>query len=412
MTDTLAPEFHAELTALFNADPAVLSDPYPLYAKLRDQPVLHWNGIAVVSRHADVLRVLRDPDVFSARRHLGSRVANRRAELDAEGQARLQEVVDHEALWLTQNDDPEHKRLRGLANLAFTRRRVADMRGMIEDLVEELLGAARERGTMEFVQEASFPLPLLVISAMLGAPKEDAELIRGWSDEIALAIGTTYANLDRAYEAVESFRHYVAALIDSRRGEPGTDLFTVLVNAEQDGERLSRDELVAMFVLLLFAGHETTTNLMSNAVVALIRNPDQQQRLRDNPALIAGATEEFLRYCNSVHAIHRVALADTEIGGVPVSAGTTVRIMLTAANHDPAVFSDPETMDITRQDVNKQVGLGFGIHTCLGAWLLRLETEVLVKAMLEFPVLDLDHETVPRPNFLLAGPQAVQLRLR
>jgi len=204
----------------------------------------------------------------------------------------------------------------------------------------------------------------------------------------------------------------VAALIDSRRGEPGTDLFTVLVNAEQDGERLSRDELVAMFVLLLFAGHETTTNLMSNAVVALIRNPDQQQRLRDNPALIAGATEEFLRYCNSVHAIHRVALADTEIGGVPVSAGTTVRIMLTAANHDPAVFSDPETMDITRQDVNKQVGLGFGIHTCLGAWLLRLETEVLVKAMLEFPVLDLDHETVPRPNFLLAGPQAVQLRLR
>jgi cytochrome P450 len=413
MTQSPPRDLEDELSALFGCNLDLLSDPYPLYARLRaEAPVTHWNSVVVVSRHVDVLRVLRDPQTFSAQRGTGSRVARRKAELTPEQATRMQEIVDHESLWLPQTDDPQHKRLRGLASQAFTRRRVAEMRATVEQLVTDLLTPARERGALEFVREAAYPLPLLVVAGMLGASPEDAERIREWSDQIALSVGTTYANVDEAHAALQSFKAYVVELINERRGGGRTDLFAALVNAEEHGERLSTDELIAMFVLLLFAGHETTTNLMTNAVVALLRNPDQLDVLRSDPSLVAPATEEFLRYCNSVHAIHRVATTDTVVGDVPVLAGTTVRLMLGAANHDEAVFADSERLDVRRTDVSRQVGLGFGIHTCLGAWLLRLETEVLVRALLDLPTIEQTEPEVMRPNFLLSGPAALHLTVR
>lgn len=405
----------AEITAVFERRPDALANPYPVYRRLRDEaPVLRVGPLVVVSSYEHVQSALRAPDLFSSVRGTGSRVAIRSTQLDADGQRKLRELVAHEHLWLVQMDRPDHTRVRALANQAFTPRRVAAMRDRVQAITDELLESADRRGSLDLVEEVSKPLPLRVIVEMLGAPAEQAEQIRRWSDEIGIMIGTDYSNVDSAYEALQSFRAFAAELIDDlRRRDDATDLFAALVSAEEGGERLSTDELVGMCVLLLFAGHETTTNLISNSVLSLLRHPDQLQVLRDDPALTFKAVEEFLRYSTSVHAIHRVATQDTEIGGVPVRAGDSVRLMLASANHDDRVFEDPERFDVRRANAAKHLGLGFGIHTCLGAWVARLETDVAVTSLItRYPRLRLDGEVEQSPNFLLYGPSAVPLALR
>jgi cytochrome P450 len=405
----------AGVDRLFARDPEALLDPYPIYERLRDEaPVLRFGPLVAVSKHADVIAVLRDPERFSSVRMLGTRVTSRIAEVPPEQARKLRELVDHEGLWLTETDRPMHTRLRGLANRAFTPRRIAAMRDQVQALTDGLLVEADSRGSMDLVAELAYPLPLRVVADMLGADVARSEDIREWSDAIAEAIGTDYGNIDAAYDALQNFTTFVTELIEQRRSSRGhSDLLQALIDAEEDGTQLSNDELVAMFVLLLFAGHETTTNLISNSVVALLRHPDQLALLRDDPALIRPATEEFLRYCNSVHAVHRVATVDTEIRGVPVHAGETVRVMIAAANHDADAFDRPDELDVRRADAAQHVGLGFGIHTCLGAWLLRLETEIVLTTLLaRYPAMSMSGDLAMRPNFTLAGPVAVQLALR
>jgi cytochrome P450 len=299
-------------------------------------------------------------------------------------------------------------------NYGFTPRRIASMREQVQALTDTLLEPADERGRIELVAELCYPLPLQVILAMFGVPLEDAEDIRVWSDEIALAVGSEYADVDRAYDALSAFRTYVTQLIDRRRGVAGRDdLLAALMAAEEGGSKLSTDELVVLFVRLLFAGHETTTNRIANSVVALLRHPDQLQLLRDDPSLIGSALEELLRYRTSVQTLHRVATRDTEIGGVPVLAGQSVRMLLGSAHHDEKVFDEPERLDIRRQNANRSLALGFGIHTCLGAWLQRLETDVALTTLLtRYPRMRLVEVGEPRPNFILTGPRSVQLELR
>jgi cytochrome P450 len=405
----------ADITAVFERRPDALANPYPVYRRLRDEaPVLRVGPLVVVSRYADVQTVLRAPDLFSSVRGTGSRIASRKAQLDAEGGRKLQELIDHEHTWLVQMDRPDHTRVRALANQAFTPRRIAAMRDRVQAIMDELLEPADARGSIELVSEVSQPLPLRVIVEMLGASPDRAQDIRRWSDEIGLMIGTDYSNVDSAYEALQSFRSFAAELIEELRGKgDATDLFAAMVSAEEGGERLSTDELVGMCVLLLFAGHETTTNLISNSVLSLLRHPEQLQVLREDPSLTFKAVEEFLRYSTSVHAIHRVAKEDTEIGGVAVRAGDSVRLMLASANHDPRAFDDPERFDVRRPNAAKHLGLGFGIHTCLGAWVARLETDVAVTSLItRYPGLRLDGEVEQSPNFTLYGPRRVPLALR
>jgi cytochrome P450 len=412
---TAADDLLAQVSAVFERTPEALADPYPVYARLRaEAPVLRIGPLVAVSGYQLVQGVLRDATTFSSVRMLGSRVSSRKAQLDPEGARKLQELVEHEGLWLVETDEPDHARLRGLANYAFTPRRIAAMRDQVQAITDELLAPADERGTLELVSELSYQLPLRVIGHMLGASTERGEDIRRWSGEIALAVGTDYSNVDTAHAALEEFRAFVVQLIEERRsGTEHTDLFAALVTAEEDGRTLSTDELVAMFVLMLFAGHETTTNLISNSVLALLRHPDQLEVLREDPSLTFKAVEEFLRYATSVQAVHRVALVDTEIGGVPVAAGDTVRLLLAAANHDEDVFPDAERFDVRRGNAAKHLGLGFGIHTCLGAWLARLETEVAVNTLItRYPGLRLVGDVEQSPNFTLYGPRRVDLALR
>lgn len=411
----VAEDLLQDTSAVFERDRGALADPYPIYARLRaEAPVLQYGPFTVVSRYADVQSVLRDHGRFSSGRAAGSQVRNRLSQLDDEGKHKVQELVDHQAFWLTMQDQPDHTRLRSLANQAFTPRRIAAMRDEIQQMADDLLEAAHDRGSLNLVQELAYPLPLQVVSNMLGASADRAEDIRAWSDELAISIGTDFSNVNEAYDALQSFRAYVTALIDERRQEEeGSNLFSALIAAEENGEKMSTQELVGMFVLLLFAGHETTTNLISNSVLALMRDPEQAAILRDEPALVRPAVEEFLRYCTSVQAIHRVASGDTEIAGVPVPAGGTVRLLLASANHDEAMFPDPERLDVRRQGAAKHLGLGFGIHTCLGAWLARLETEIVVTTLLtRYPELRLTEEPVMRANFTLSGPEEVRLSLR
>ncbi len=404
----------ADVAAIFALQPAALLNAYPIYKRLRAAaPVLRVSSVVLVCRYADVIAVARDTETFSSARVGGSRYLARKAQLDEEGQLKLQELLDHEGLWLTETDRPDHDRLRGLANQAFTPRRIAEMREEIQAIADELLIAPDESGSLELVSELSYLLPLRVICRILGVPAERGADVKRWSREIATAVGTEYSNVDSAYAALEEFREYVAELVAERRESGGSDLFTALVAAEEDGERLSTDELVAMFVLLLFAGHETTTNLISNGMLALVRNPDQLQILRDDPSLTGKAVEELLRYCSSVHSIHRVATRDTELRGVRIDAGDTVRLMIAAANHDEDVFENPEVLDVRRHNAARHIGLGFGLHTCLGAWLARLETEIALTALItRYPDIRLTGEIEAIPNHVLYGPQQVHLTLR
>jgi len=404
----------ADLAAIFAGEPQALADPYPVYRRLREEaPVLRMGPLVVVSRYADHVAVLRDPETFSSRRHSGSRLDLLRASLDKAGLRKLQELQAHQSMWVAMLDRPEHTRVRSLANQAFTPRRIMAMREQVQGEANGFLDAADGDGRLQLVRDLSFPLPLRVITLILGASTERSEDIRRWSNTIAVAIGTEYANVHEAHAALVEFREYATQLIDELRHSDRTDLFAALVAAEEDGEQLTTDELVAMCVLLLFAGHETTTNLISNSVLALLRNPEQLEILRSDPSLTFKAVEEFLRYDTSNQAIHRVVTRDAEVGGVPVRAGETIRLMQGAANHDEEVFPDAERLDVRRENAARHIGLGFGIHTCLGAWVARLETETALNSLIgRYPGLRLDGDVVHSRNFLIYGPEEVRLVLR
>ena len=403
-----------ELQAIFRGDPDALADPYPTYRRLREHaPVLRMGSIVLVSTYSLVREVLSDPDTFSSRRFAGDRLEERKATLDPEQLRKLDALVEHQSLWIAMNDAPDHTRLRKLSATAFTKPRIERLRGSIQAIVDELLDQVEGQDTMNFVSGLSFPLPLRVITALLGASPDRADDIRRWSNEIAKAIGTEYSNVDDAYEALQEFRTYAVSLINELRTTERTDLFAQLVAAEEDGVRLSEDELVGMCVLLLFAGHETTTNLITNGLVGLLQHPDQLNILRNDPSRTGKAVEEFLRWNTSNQAVHRTATRDTEIGGVTIKSGDTIRLLQGAANHDEAMFADSDRLDVTRENAGRHIGFGFGIHSCLGLWIARLETELAITTMLaRFPKMSIEGDIEYTPNYLIYGPEEVTLRLR
>ncbi len=383
-------------------DPAFIADPYPFYHRLRETaPVFKTpQGFWLLTRYADVAFALRDRRLgkdFSANmeRRYGADVLKEPA------------VASLSRTMLVQ-DPPDHTRLRGLVTKAFTARRVADMRPRIRALVDQQLDRVAGKGAMDVIRDLAHRLPVIVICDMLGIPEEHrAGFLVGSNvnGRILEPVPMSEEEMDQANAATEAGNLYFDQLCELRRREPRDDLTTELVQAEEAGDRLTTEELRANIALLFGAGHETTTNLIGNGLLALHRQPDQWQRLRQDPSLIANAVEELLRFDSSVQLTGRVTNADVEVGGVKLPAGESVIMLLGAANRDPAQYPNPDRLDVARRDV-RPMSFGGGIHHCLGAQLARLEAELVFTALIErLPNIELPEKDKPawRRSFTLRG---------
>jgi cytochrome P450 len=312
--------------------------------------------------------------------------------------------------WMLQADPPDHTRLRGLVVKAFTARRVEDMRPRIQEIVDQTIDAVIDRGHMDLIEDFAFRLPVTIICDMLGIPEDHREVFYKSSREggrLLDPVPMTPEEIAKGNAANAMAQMYFQQLFELRRRSPGDDLVTQLVQAEEDGSKLSNEELTANIILLFGAGHETTVNLIGNSLLALHRNPDQLALLKARPDLMVNAIEEFLRYDSSVQMTGRVALEDIDdLGGRKIPKGESVLCLLGSANHDPAVYPDrPDRLDVTRPNV-KPLSFGGGIHFCLGAQLARIEAEIAIGTLLRrLPELRIDDVENPewRPTFVLRG---------
>ena len=361
----------------------------------------------ILTRYDDVVGVLKSPR-FSADRR---KARNRFAQL---ANAMQEEVGPlGRATTMLSADPPEHTRLRNLVSKAFTMRMVEAMRPHIQEITDELLDAVDSSSSFDLIHDLAYPLPVIVIAEMLGVPPEDRDEFKRWSDDLAATLGGPFVApdvLERARTSGQEMADYFRGVIAERRRKPREDLLSGLIAAEERGEVLSEDELLATCMLLLAAGNETTTNLIGNGMVALLRHPDQLDKLRQDFSLIEPAVEEFLRYDGPVTSTARVALEELEIGGKAIEEGQLVLTVLAAANRDPAQFSNPEELDIARQD-NRHVAFGFGTHFCLGAPLARVEAQIAFKTLLRrWPKLRLASAEVEwGPSFILRGPKSLPI---
>jgi cytochrome P450 len=388
---------------LFNPlSPEVIANPYPHYHRLRTLDPVHRSplGVFVASRHADVSFVLRDKRfgkdfVGRMTRRFGPKVLD-------------EPVYRSMRHWMLQLDPPDHTRLRGLVVKAFTARRVEDMRLRIQEIVDRTLDRVEPRGQMDLIADFALRLPVTVICDMLGIPAEDHEMIfagaRG-GGRLLDPVPLSRAEINQANDNNLATETYFHSLFELRRRQPGDDLTTQLVQAEEEGHKLTNEELTANIILLFGAGHETTVNLIGNGLLALHRNPDQLRLLKERPTLITNAIDELLRYDSSVQLTGRTALEDISVGGVDVAKGESVLCLLGAANRDPAVYADPDRLDITRSNI-RPMSFGGGIHFCLGAQLARIEGEVAIATLLR-RLADLKLDDVEHPDwrqtFVLRG---------
>lgn len=391
------------------ANPLNLPDPYPVLAGLREaSPFAEFDGaFVVVGRHADCSAVLRHPNASSERD---------KSLLAAAAPRRVRDRPSFLSL-----DPPDHTRLRRLVSKAFTPRTVARLEPRIREITNDLLTAAAAAGQMEVVSQLAYPLPVRIISELLGVPVEDHPRFAGWSARLAHSLQPDFgldpeaakAKAEAAAVAGDEFAVYFRELIAIRRAQPAGDLLSEMIAAEDDGARLTENELIATCILLLVAGHETTVGLISNAILALLRHPDQLTLLREDPSLAAGAVDETLRYDAPVQMTARVARGGMQIGPVTAPDGAVVLLLLAAAGRDPEVFDDPDTFDIGR-GATSHLAFAAGPHFCLGAPLARLEATVALESFarrLHGPELDaasLDY----KPNLNLRGPDRLVVRFQ
>ena len=375
------------------SDRALRADPYPTYARLRTHaPVTVgkaplFGKVWLVTRYDDVLHALKHPALsrdLNKRRHSTRGLARWAPGL----LATLQETM-------VTTDDPDHRRLRDLVHVAFSPRRVEQMTRRIEEITGGLLDRAARKGRIDLIADVALPLPLTIISEMLGVPDDERLTFHAWSAGF-LEIGAGGSPLKMITQIPNGIRlkRFFERLIARRRTDPQDDLISALVRAETNGDCLSEREVLSMIFLLLLAGHETTVNLIGNGMLALLEHPDQMQKLRERPSLIDAAVEELLRYCNPVeHGNVRLALEDLEMGGQRIPRGSVVLLLLASANRDEAVFDQPDRLDIERSP-NRHLGFGFGAHYCLGAQLARIEGRIAIEQLVRrFPGMKL---AVPR----------------
>ena len=352
-------------------------DPYPSYAKLRERDPVHRSRLAnawVFTRHADVDAILRDHRNFSS--------DPRKRELSKRQRAALPSPDDYTMLFL---DPPDHTRLRGLVNKVFTRRAVNTLEPHVRTLLKGLLdGIDDPAAGFDLMEAVANPLPVIVIAEMLGVPPEDRARFRVWSNQRARLLEPTIGQKERevAAGAAKALDEYFTPIIQARRADPQDDIVSALARAEEAGDTLTEREMLTMLRLLLVAGNETTTNLIGNGMLALLRHPEELERLRADPSLIPAAVEELLRFDSPVQTDFRGALRDCEVNGFPVRQGQGVITLLGAANRDPEAFEHPDQLDVGR-DGGNHLSFGRGIHHCLGAPLARLEGRIVLETLVE-----------------------------
>jgi cytochrome P450 len=399
------------VTAQFNPlGPEALSNPYPMYRALREEAPVSWNEMFeswIFTRFDDVDAILMNPR-FSADR---SRAQTRFSEMIRQQQQEFGPFA--EAPTMLTSDPPEHTRLRRLVSKAFTPRAVENLRPRIRQIVDELLdGIVGDE--FDLVEEIAYPLPVIVISEMLGVPPEDRADFKRWSDDVVATLGGPFTTPEvqaRGRKAIEELAEYLSGVIAERRTAPRDDLISGLIAAEDGGQVLSEVEIFSTTILLLIAGNETTTNLIGNAMYTLLQNPNQLQVLREDLSLMPAAVEEVLRYNGPVQATARVATTDIELAGVTVKQGQMAMAVLGAANHDPQKFPDPERFDVKRNPTD-HLAFGDGIHFCLGAPLARAEAQITFEEILRrFPSIELAGDPTWGGTFIIRGAKKLPLRV-
>jgi cytochrome P450 len=387
-----------------------VQNPFPVYAWLRDHDPVCWSERLkawLVTRYRDVTEVFDRPDTFSSDRF--RKVDERFASTRPAVQAVAHVLGD----WLVFRDPPDHDRLRELLQSSFTPKQLASSRERVQRTVDALLGRVLDAGRMDFIRDLAFPLPASVIAGLMGAPEEDLDAIKAWSDRLAAYLGGAIDERDNFTEAsagIAGLVDYFQRLLAERAGRPADDLMTLMLRAEHEGQRLTHDEVVANCILLLFAGHETTTNLLGNGLFHLLRHPAELDALRAEPALLHGAVEELLRYDGPVPATVKVATEDTTFRDRSIRRGEMVIPFLASANRDPRQFRAPDVLDV-RRPIERHVAFAAGIHFCLGAWLARLEARVVFRTLFQhLPDLELG-TPAPRwkPMLFLRGLEALPL---
>ena len=386
-------------------DPAYIADPYPVYRELRERDPYHRSpltGMLVVSPYEDVDAILRDHQRFQ--------------NSERSWQSGLTSTSVRRQLTpsLLSLDPPDHTRLRGLVNRAFTPRQIAKLEEHVRETAHALLDEAGEGDEFDLMANLATLLPMVVIAEMIGVPADDRERFKTWSDQLARVLepNLTPEEGDLVLDTADEFHGYFAPIIEERRRNPEDDLVSRLVLAEEDGQQLTTEETQVTLRLLLVAGNETTTNLIGNGLRALLQHPGQLQLLRERPELLPGAIEELLRYDSPVQLDGRYLAEDAEIGGEPVKAGTRVVLPIGGANRDPAAFRDPEALDVTRENTGN-IAFGRGIHHCLGAPLARMEGRIAFEALLErFDDIRFgERAPAQKPNIVLRGLQEFPIRV-
>ncbi|KYC37611.1 cytochrome [Scytonema hofmannii PCC 7110] len=383
--------------------PEFHTDPYPIYTHLRTEDPIHMSslGIWIISRYTDVVQALRDPRLSSAQSHI-SRYSRQ--------QGTPSPVVSLSSQCLFFRDPPDHTRLRRLASKAFNARVMEEMRSRIVNFVNELLDRVEGAGTMDIIADFSRPLPVRTISELLGIPEADRSQLKQWSHWLAHIFDPMKSsNLgEEVNQAVLEFRDYLIDLIAERRQHPQKDLISALIQARDEQDKLTEDELLVTCMLLFASGEETTVNLIGNGMLSLLRHPHQLEKLKENPLLIQNAVEELLRYESPLQICGRTAIDSLEIGGKTIRKGLPVFLLLGSANRDPEQFPDPDRLDLTRPD-NRHLAFGDGIHYCLGSGLARIQGQIAINSLIQrLPALQLQTDTPEwRENIFLRGLQAL-----
>lgn len=398
------------------SDPAVMADPFAVYARLREEDPVHWSPSLkswIVTRYTDVRDLLLS-DHLSVNRLMKFYTA-----LPPQDAELLRDIIHYLNLWLAFRDPPDHTRLRRIMRHAFTTEAIEQMRPNIGEITDHLLDRLEVKGNdrIDLIREFALQLPAYVIMDLLDVPRDMLDAFKEWSDDMAVFIGGARNSDDKYERAARGCRlmsGYFRDLVAERAANPRPGFLMDLINARDDGDKLSDDELVATCILILFAGHETTTNLIGNATLLLLRHPDQLARLRADPALIDSAIEEVMRFDGPTNALVRVVAEDHHLHGRDLKEGERVFVMVNSANRDPRAFDNPDVFDITRRQ-NRHLTFGQGIHLCLGAKLAREEGRIAVQKLFDrFPALALDPEEGPEwlDAMVPRGTRRLPVRLR
>ncbi|MHC5854821.1 cytochrome P450 [Nostoc sp.] len=372
--------------------PEVFANPYPTYRRILQQEPVYWNdflGGWYLMRYQDVAFAMQDKRISAKRPPI--------SKLSQLEQQNIFPLLESLSKWMLFCDPPEHTRLRTLFNKAFTPHIIGSMAPSIHSLVNQLIDSIYKRGNIDIIHDLAYPIPAIVIAQMLGANSEDYQHFKKWSSDLAKFFGLFRMDteiLTNAKKSLLEMKQYFHFILEERRCQPQNDLISSLIFAQEKENSLSDEEILSNCVFLTFAGHETTTNLIANGLLALLANPSQMQKLKNDPSLITTAVEEFLRYDSPVQRQARIALTDLEINGQQIRQGQRLFLAIGSANRDPEQFFNPDKLDITRSQ-NPHLAFGKGTHFCLGASLGRLEAQIAINTIVQrLPNLRLDTDQI------------------